>query len=78
MRTLSKLAWRHRGPLLQVARAHQGLCHAAEQAPSLGERLQLIAARLERRPIAIMPHKCNSVQDWVGRYGALTTEVEKQ
>ena len=37
--------------------------------PTPTERLQLIAARLERRPIVIMPHKCNSVEEWMTRYG---------
>jgi hypothetical protein len=37
--------------------------------PTPGERLQLLAARLERRPIAIMPHKGKTVEEWLGRYG---------
>ena len=36
-----------------------------------GERLQLLAARLERRPIAIMPHKCATMEEWLARYGGL-------
>jgi hypothetical protein len=34
---------------------------------TLGERLQLMAARLERRPIVIMPHKCKTVDPWMER-----------
>ena len=34
-----------------------------------GERLQLIAAHLERWPIVILPHKCASVEEWIARYG---------
>jgi hypothetical protein len=34
----------------------------------LAERLQLMAARLERRPIVIVPHKCVSVEEWVQQY----------
>src|SRR4051812_7406005 len=37
--------------------------------PTAAEQLQLMAARLERRRIAIMPHKCNSVEEWMTRYG---------
>jgi len=33
--------------------------------PTPGERLQLLAARLEQRPIAIMPHRCVSVVEWI-------------
>jgi len=33
------------------------------------ERLELIAARLERRPIVIVPHKCANVDEWFARYG---------
>ena len=36
------------------------------------ERLQLLAAHLERRPIAIMPHKCKTMEEWAARYGNLT------
>ena len=36
--------------------------------PTPTERLQLMAARLERRPIVIMPHKC-SMEEWMERYG---------
>ena len=35
------------------------------------ERLQLLAAHLERRPIVIMPHKCQSIGEWLARYGEL-------
>jgi hypothetical protein len=38
--------------------------------PTPTERLQLMAAHLERRPIAIMPRKCSSVEEWLGRHGA--------
>ena len=39
--------------------------------PTPTERLQLLAARLERRPIAIMPHKCTGIEEWVARYSEL-------
>jgi hypothetical protein len=35
------------------------------------ERLQLLAARLEHRPIVIMPHKCKTVEEWAARYSGL-------
>ena len=40
--------------------------------PTWHEQLQLVAACLERRPIAIMPHKCATMDEWVERYRALT------
>ena len=40
--------------------------------PTLSERLQLMAAHLERRPIVILPHKCASVEEWIARYGKAT------
>ncbi len=33
------------------------------------ERLQLAAALIQRRPIAVVPKKCNSVAEWVARFG---------
>jgi hypothetical protein len=37
--------------------------------PTVSEQLQLLAARLQRRPIAIVPHKCATVEDWMAGYG---------
>jgi len=39
--------------------------------PTSIEQLQLMAARLERRPIVIMPHKCATVDEWAARYSGL-------
>ena len=36
--------------------------------PTFQERLQLMAARLQRRPIVIMPHKCANMNEWLERY----------
>ena len=36
--------------------------------PAPGERLQLIAAHLERRPIVILPHKFKTMEEWLARY----------
>jgi hypothetical protein len=33
--------------------------------------LALAAARLQRRPVVIMAHKCASVEEWLERYGQL-------
>jgi hypothetical protein len=41
------------------------------QPPTFQERLQLMAARLQRRPIVVMAHKCASVEEWLGRYSYL-------
>ncbi len=38
--------------------------------PTPSERLQLLAVRLQRTPIVIMPHKC-STDEWMERYGRL-------
>jgi hypothetical protein len=39
--------------------------------PTPQERLQLAAARLQRTPVAIMPHKCETMENWVERYGVV-------
>ncbi len=36
--------------------------------PTSSERLQLMAARLTRTPIVIMPHKCATMDEWLERY----------
>jgi hypothetical protein len=36
--------------------------------PTAGERLQLAASRILRRPIAIMPAKCLTIDQWIERY----------
>ncbi len=36
--------------------------------PTPREQLQLLAARVERRPIAVMPHKCRTVDEWTARH----------
>jgi hypothetical protein len=36
--------------------------------PKACERLQLSAARILRRPMAIMPAKCLTVEEWLERY----------
>jgi len=35
------------------------------------ETLQLMAARLNRSPIAIMPQRCPTLAEWLARYGRL-------
>jgi hypothetical protein len=37
--------------------------------PTPLERLLVLAAHLQRRPIVIMPHKCETVEEWMARYG---------
>jgi hypothetical protein len=37
--------------------------------PTANERLQLAAARILRRPIAIVPAKCLTVSAWMARFG---------
>lgn len=39
--------------------------------PTPSEWLQLIAARLERQPIVIMPHRCKTLDEWIARYSNL-------
>jgi hypothetical protein len=36
--------------------------------PTARERLQLAACRILQRPIAIMPAKCLTVEEWAERY----------
>ena len=39
--------------------------------PTPFERLQLLSVRLQRRPVAIMPQPCRSMDEWHARYGHL-------
>jgi hypothetical protein len=41
--------------------------------PAPGELIQLAACRILRQPIAIMPAVCASVEEWVERYGKLSS-----
>jgi hypothetical protein len=36
--------------------------------PTASERLQLLNARLRRKPIVIMPVRCASVDEWLARH----------
>lgn len=36
--------------------------------PTAHEQLQLLACRILRQPIAIMPAKCETVAEWLERY----------
>jgi hypothetical protein len=36
--------------------------------PTSHERLQLLAAQIQRTPVAIMPHKY-TMEEWIARYG---------
>jgi hypothetical protein len=38
--------------------------------PTPQERLQLLAARLQGRPITIMPHRCRTVEEWLEQYAS--------
>jgi hypothetical protein len=38
--------------------------------PTSQERLQLLAARLQRTPVVRMPHKC-TMEEWIAKYGWL-------
>jgi hypothetical protein len=37
--------------------------------PAAHEQLQLVTCKMLGRPVAIMPAKCRSVQEWSERYG---------
>ena len=36
--------------------------------PTASEQLQLLAARLQRRPVAIVPVRCATTEEWQRRY----------
>ena len=47
--------------------------------PTPVERLQLMAARLQGTPIAIMPQPCKTLEEWDRRYArAARAEVDSQ
>jgi len=54
-----------------IRRANTSHVVRLSRPPTLSEQLQLIAARLERRPIVILPHKCKTVEEWQEQYGGL-------
>jgi hypothetical protein len=39
--------------------------------PTPAERMQLIAARLTRTAFAVMPHRCETADEWLEKYGRL-------
>jgi hypothetical protein len=39
--------------------------------PTAAEQMRLIAARLQRRPMVVVPHKYASVEEWMERYASL-------
>lgn len=43
--------------------------------PTATQKLQLAACRLLRRPVAIMPARCLSTDEWVERYAPITGDV---
>jgi hypothetical protein len=45
--------------------------------PTPSERLQLTAARLMRWPVAIMPAKCRTIDEWLDRYAPSDHPREK-
>jgi len=51
-----------------IRRANTSHVVRLSRPPTLSEQLQLMAARLERRPIVIMPHKCKTVDEWLEQY----------
>ena len=36
--------------------------------PTANERLQLLSARLQRKPIVVMPPRCRTIDEWHARY----------
>jgi hypothetical protein len=46
--------------------------------PKPHERLQLAASRILRRPIAIMPAKCPTVEEWAARYARVNPPPDCQ
>ncbi len=38
--------------------------------PTAREKLQLAAARLQRRPFAIVPHACRTTDEWLQQYAS--------
>ena len=54
-----------------VRRAGGGVVVRLSEPPTPLERLQLMAARLLGKPIAIMPHPCKTTDEWMERYGRL-------
>jgi hypothetical protein len=43
--------------------------------PTARERLQLLAVRLQRSPVVIMPHKCKTTLEWIEQYSTQATAL---
>ena len=55
-----------------VQRAHGGFVIRLSDPPTAYQRLQLTAARLQRSSFVIMPMKCATMDEWLGRYAHLS------
>jgi hypothetical protein len=53
-----------------VRRAGSGQVLHVSDPPTPRQQLQLLAARLERRAVAIMPVVCRTMDEWLARYAA--------
>ena len=54
---------------VNMAQGNGGYVVRLSDPPTHSEQLQLMAARLEGRPIVIMPHKCKTMEEWMERHG---------
>ena len=48
--------------------AHDSYVIRLSPTPTASERLLLLSARLQRKPVVIMPARCSSVEEWLARY----------
>lgn len=46
--------------------------------PAPKEKMQLLAARLLKVPIVVMPHKCTTVEEWLEQSGHLHDPPKRQ
>jgi hypothetical protein len=51
-----------------VRRAGDGNVIHVDDPPTVSQKLQLAACRILARPIAIVPSKCATVEEWLERY----------
>jgi hypothetical protein len=76
MRKRKLARWDHRELAAEIVRrvGDCGYVIQMDSPPTPGQKLKLTASRLLKRPVAIVPVRCASTEEWVERY-AVTGDV---
>ena len=61
---------KHLGSRYQISLLRVNVIRVSDP-PTAQERLQLLAVRLQRSLVAIMSHRCETVEEWIARFESL-------